>query len=93
MEMGRTATDFCGQSIANSTFPVFPRYQRAQIPDAIYTVTECSNKLLLVISYQLDVVAVFVFFWGKTMSMRTMAQFCLCQTEESATLITLAIYV
>ena len=35
IEMGRTATDFGGHLIANSTVPVFPRYQRAQIPDAI----------------------------------------------------------
>ena len=58
MAMGRTATDFGGHLIATSTVPVFSRYQRAQILDAIYAVGTTDNRL--------DFVSVFVFFWGKT---------------------------
>ena len=58
--MGRTATDFGGHLIANSKVPVFPW---VQILDAICSI-QCNNSL--------DVVSVFVFFWGRTM--RTMAK-------------------
>ncbi len=62
--MGITATDFGGHLIANSKVAVFP--QVAGNPGYRFHMQsiQCKNRL--------DVVSVFVFFWGRTMT--TMAQ-------------------
>ena len=70
--MGRTATDFnCQFSV-----PVFPRVAHIRGHRFQMQFIQCNNRL--------DVVSLFVFFWGKDYADHGTT--FLCQTEESATL-------
>ena len=70
--MGRTATDFnCQFSV-----PVFPRVAHIRGHRFQMQFIQCKNRL--------DVVSLFVFFWGKDYADHGTT--FLCQTEESATL-------